>query len=222
MSKANAATARRVTADWAKAFDGFDVWRPLRLLRRVGPVLQGITLDRSTSGDAYYPTAHIHALTRPFPVVSLMLGQRLVSSSGVQEAIEFTRHAEKHLDASRRLAEQARLSLDDPPSVRDISAGLHDFALAQLELGYPPAVNEMEDSILIVAADGDELLADQGLQLARELAGKWPSSRLPPTWTGREEWIGFLADRAADLEGLRATVESQVALHNLTKVRESQ
>lgn len=55
---------RRVTKDWAVAFPGFAVWRPLHLLRRIGPAVQGICLDRSTSGDGYLPTAHVHALTK--------------------------------------------------------------------------------------------------------------------------------------------------------------
>ncbi|MFB6985758.1 hypothetical protein [Streptomyces sp. NPDC056304] len=221
MSKADATTAGRVTADWTKVFGGFDTWRPLRLLRRVGPVVQGVTLDRSTSGDAYYPTTHIHALTRPFPVISLTLGQRLVSNSGMQEAIRFARHAEDHLDASRRLAEQARLSLDAPPSVGDIVKELHAFAVAQYELDNPPALNEVEDSVLISSASGDKLLAEQGIQLARELVGKWPKSRIPLNWTSEEEWITSLTEKAANPEGLCAIVESQITLHKLAKIRQS-
>lgn len=56
------------TSDWAKAFPGFDVWQKLCLLRRVGPTLQGICLERTTSGDEYFATAHVHALTTDFPV----------------------------------------------------------------------------------------------------------------------------------------------------------
>lgn len=221
MSKTDTATARRVTADWAKVFSGFDAWRPLHLLRRIGPVLQGITLDRSTSGDAYFPTAHIHALTRPFPVVSLTLGQRLASDSGMQESIRFARHAVDHIDASRRLAEQARLSLGAPPSVGDIVKELHAFTVAQYELGNPPALNEVEDSVLISSASGDKRLAEQGLQLAQELVAKWPKSRLPLNWIGGEEWITSLAEKAASPEDLCAIVEGQVTLHKLTKVRKS-
>lgn len=221
MRRTDAATARQVTVDWARVFDGFDIWRPLQLLRRVGPVLQGITLDRSTLGDAYCPTAHVHALTRPFPVVSLTLGQRLASGSGMQEAIRFTDHAEDYLGAARRLAEQARLSLGAPPTVRDVVAELHAFAVAHHDMGSWPAVGEVEDSVLISSASGDKDLAEEGLQLARELVRKWPKHRLPLSWVSEEVWITSLSEKAANVEDLCATVESQVRFHKLAKVRQS-
>ncbi|MFD9502452.1 hypothetical protein [Streptomyces sp. NPDC060035] len=221
MMKTDAATAKQVTADWARVFDGFDIWRPLRLLRRVGPLVQGITLDRSTSGDAYFPTAHIHALTRPFPAVSLALGQRLASRSGMPEAIRFTDHAEDYLDAARRLAGQARLSLDVPPPVGDVVTELHAFAVAQHSMGSWPAVGEVEDSILISSASGDRDLAEEGLQLARDLVKKWPKHRLPLDWVGGKVWIASLSKKADNAEDLRAIVESQVRAHKLAKIRQS-
>lgn len=219
--KTDAATAKQVTADWARAFDGFDIWRPLRLLRRVGPLVQGITLDRSTSGDAYFPTVHIHALTRPFPVISLTLGQRLASSSEMQESIRFTDHAEAYLDAARRLAGQARLSVDAPPTVGEVVTELRASAIAQHGMGWPPAVGEVEDSILIPSASGDRDLAEEGLQLAQDLVKKWPKHRLPLDWVGEKAWITSLSMEADNVEGLRAIIESQVRAHKLAKIRQS-
>ncbi len=219
--KTDAATAKQVTADWARAFDGFDIWRPLWLLRRVGPLVQGITLDRSTSGDSYFPTAHIHALTRPFPFVSLTLGQRLASSSGMQESIRFADHAEDYLDAARRLAGQARLSLDAPPTVREVVTELRASAIAQHGRGWPPAVGEVEDSILVPSASGDRDLAGEGLQLARDLVKKWPKHRLPLDWIGEKAWLTSLSMEADNAEGLCAIIESQVKAHKLAKIRQS-
>lgn len=179
MSKVDVATVKRVTKDWASAYSEFVVWRPLRLLRRIGPVLQGVTLDRSTSGDAYFPTVHIHALTREFPVISLTVGQRLVTSSGVQEAVKFSRHVENYRDASRCLAEQAGLSLDVRPTIEDIVQELRAFAVSQQAQGSPPAVNEVEDSVLIPAANGSVGTVEESLQLARDLLDSWPKARLP-------------------------------------------
>ena len=221
MMKTDAATAKQITADWARVFDGFDIWRPLRLLRRVGPLLQGITLDRSTSGDAYFPTAHIHVLTRPFPVVSLTLGQRLASRSGMPETVRFSDHAEDYLGAARRLADQARLSLDVPPTVGDVVTELRAFAVAQHAMGSWPAVGEVEDSVLISSASGDRDLTEEGLQLARDLVKKWPKHRLPLDWVGEEAWITSLSKKADNAEDLRAVVESQVRAHRLAKVRQT-
>lgn len=220
MKNVDAATVKRVTKDWATLYAGFDVCRPMSLLRRVGPVLQGVMLDRSTSGDAYFPTVHIHALTREFPVISLVLGQRLVTSSGVQEAVAFSRHAERYSEAARRLAEQAHLSLDFPPTVEDIVRELRAFALSQQSQGGPPAVNEIEDSVLIPAAIGSVEVVEESLQLARELVGKWPKSRLPINWTSGGEWLEKLSVRARDVDSLQSVIGDQIIFHKLTKLRQ--
>ena len=221
MSKVDAVTVKRVTKDWANEYAGFDVWRPLRLIRRIGPVLQGITLDRSTSGDAYFPTAHIHALTRAFPVISLELGQRLATSSGVQEAVQFSRHTEDFPDASRRLAEQARLSLDARPTIEDVVLELRAFAISQQAQGNPPAVNEVEDSVLIPAANGSVGVAEESLQLAQDLLGDWLKTRLPLNWTSGDKWFEELVAKAGNAADLCETVDSQIAFHKLAKVREN-
>ncbi|MFD7883578.1 hypothetical protein ACFV3N_14205 [Streptomyces bauhiniae] len=220
MSKVDAATVKRVTKDWAALYPGFDVWRPLRLLRRIGPVLQGVTLDRSTLGAAYFPTVHIHALTREFPVVSLTLGQRLVTSSGVQEAVTFSRHVEDYSDAARRLAEQARLSLDLPPTVEDVVRELRAFAVSRQAQGGPPAVNEIEDSVLIPAASGSVDIAKESIQLAQELLVKWPKSRLPVNWTSGDEWLEGLSIKAGNVDSLHKIVDGQISFHKLAKVRQ--
>ena len=81
------AVARDLTRDWATLFPGFGVWRPLRLLRRLGPWVQGITLERTSAGDEYRPTAHVHALTRDFPTISLTLASPL-RTRGVADSDE--------------------------------------------------------------------------------------------------------------------------------------
>ncbi|MFJ9714128.1 hypothetical protein [Streptomyces sp. NPDC101234] len=220
MSKVDAATVKRVTKDWAALYQGFDVWRPLRLLRRIGPVLQGVTLDRSASGDAYFPTVHIHALTREFPVISLTLGQRLAASSGAQEAVKFFSHGEGYSDTARRLAEQARLSLDLPPTIEDVVRELRAFAVSQQAQGGPPAVNEVEDSVLIPAASGSVDTAMEGIQLAQELLGKWPKSRLPINWTSGDEWLEGLSAKVGNVDSLHAVVDGQITFHKLEKVRQ--
>lgn len=220
MSKAGSVSVKRVTADWVHVYNGFDVWRPLRLLRRIGPVVQGVTFDRTTSGDAYFPTAHIHALTRVFPVVSLTLGQRLLSPSGVQEAVKFAHHIDAYLEASRRLVEQSALSLTSAPTIGQIVAELHSFAMAQQERGNPPAVSELEDSIFIATVIGDMKLQDQGLQLASDLLPKWRAERLPPSFPGKETWLTGLRRKCEHPDELQVIVDAQVDFHGLGNIRQ--
>ena len=219
MTRLAAATAKRVTADWADVFPDFDVWKPLRLLRRIGPVIQGITLDRSTSGNEYFPTVHVHALTRDFPVVSLTLGQRLLGASGVQEGVSFAGHDADFASAAQRLESQSNLPLRAWPSIEEIVDAYRAFATVQQGKGHPPAVSEVEDSVLIPAADGSRDSVIASLRLARELVGVWPKSRLPLDWKGAEGWLEGLVKRSQDLAGLSATVDGQIALHKLSRIR---
>ncbi|GAA0378043.1 hypothetical protein GCM10009541_20660 [Micromonospora gifhornensis] len=219
MSKVDAVSTKRVTSDWGRAFPGFSQWRPLRLVRRVGPVVQGITLDVSTAGDSYFPTAHVHALTREFPVVTMTMSHRLQGSSGVQESIRFAQHDEVCQDAFRRISVQSPLSLGDPPSIEEIVGEYHRFARAQAEDGLPPAVIEVEDSILIPAVVGRLDLTERGFSLAEELSAIWPTSRLPLSWAGRDGWLQGLRRVAGDAKTLQLIVDGQIGKHKLAKVK---
>lgn len=220
MTKPGSPTPRRVTSDWAAALPAFDAWKPLHLLRRIGPVVQGICLDRTTSDDGYTPTAHVHALTREFPVISLTLGQRLESSSGQPESVLFVNHESEYPAAIEALREQSILSLnEEPPSLEQVVRAYYSAVSARYEKGLPPAVAEMEDGILVAAAFGRADLLQDGLALAGELTGLWPKSRLPLNWPGAMEWLAGLRAKAADPGALSATVEHQIAQHKLAKIR---
>ncbi|MDX2642379.1 hypothetical protein PV341_02130 [Streptomyces sp. PA03-1a] len=220
MTKPGAPTPRRVTADWAAALPGFDAWKPLHLLRRIGPVVQGVCLDRTTSGNAYIPTAHVHALTRDFPVISLMLGQRLEGASGQPERVLFGNHDGEYPAAVDALREQSLLSLsEEPPSLEQVVRAYLSAASASHDKGLPPAVLEVEDSVLIAAAAGLADLLQGGLALAGELAGLWSKFRLPLNWPGTAAWLEGLRAKATDPVALSTTVHHQVTQHKLARVR---
>lgn len=220
MTTSGAPTPGRVTKEWVAEFPGFDTWKSLRLLRRIGPVVQGICLDRTTGGDGYLPTAHVHALTREFPVVSLMLGQRLARPSGTPDPVLFARHERDFAHAASALREQSRLPLDEVPSIDAIVREYHAEARGRLGKGHGAAVLEMEDSVLVAAAAGRDDLAGEGLLLARELTAAWPKSAMPFDWPGAEAWLDGLTARAGDRGSLLSVVRGQVAEHKLGKVRD--
>jgi hypothetical protein len=206
------ANAKAITADWLAAFPLFDVYKPLWLMRRIGPVLQGIVLDKTRSNDEYIPTSHVHALTRDFPVISLMLGQRA-------DRISVSHHGRDYTVVASKLREKSVLSLDVAPTIDEIIHAYQAFAVAQREKGFPPAVPEMEDSVLVSAAAGRADLLDSCLGLAIELAAVWPKSRLPLDWTSSEDWLDGLRTKIADPSQLRSTIDDQVVKHKLGKIR---
>lgn len=214
MTALNASSAKRITADWVSVFPDFDVYRPLWLMRRMGPVVQGIILDRTRSGDEYVPTSHVHALTHDFPTISLMLNQR-------SDRVKVIHHERDYLSAAAKLRDQSVLSLADSSTIDAIIAAYHSVAITQQQKGYPPAVQEMEDSILISAATDRLELLHASLALASELATVWPKSRLPLDWSGAEEWLGGLQEKAADRRQLESLVNDQINKHKLGSVRAS-
>lgn len=106
---------KSITNDWHNEFPNLSVYKPRHLLRRVGPLLIGVCLDRDSSAEKYKPCFHVHFLGKEFPVVSLTLCSQLKAKSGGPECVEVRFHEEKFLDAARRLKEQSPLPLDDSP-----------------------------------------------------------------------------------------------------------
>jgi hypothetical protein len=68
-----AAARKRITEDWKNAFPNLGVYKPMWLMKRNGPLLMGICLDRTRSNDVYIPKFHVHDLISTFPGISLML-----------------------------------------------------------------------------------------------------------------------------------------------------
>lgn len=212
--------ARRITADWAALFPEFTVWKPLRLLRRIGPVLQGIALERSTSGERYYPTAHVHALTRDFPVVSLSLAHYLHQPVVAKEAVDVGRHADTFRAAAGRMEERSPLPLRRRPDIAEIVLAYRAAAVAaQRGSRIPVGIPELEDMVLVAAAAGERALAEESLDRVRQIADGWSKYEAPMGWADTREWLARLEERAGDPAGLAATVEEQIVQHGLAKMR---
>src|SRR5689334_13255395 len=79
MKKLTAQLVRQITRDWNDLFPQMAVFRPMWLMRRIGPLVQGIVLERSSGGTQYRPILHVHDLSHPFPTVSLSMSQLLRS-----------------------------------------------------------------------------------------------------------------------------------------------
>ncbi|MBZ6476318.1 hypothetical protein [Streptomyces griseocarneus] len=117
-----------------------------------------------------------------------------------------------------RLTEQSVLSLVEPPTLEEIVGNYHSVALERQSQGIPPAVVEVEDSVLLSAAAARVDLVESGLRLAEALVALWPKDRLPLDWPGASVWLDSLSARAEDVESLSAVVEGQLAKHKLSKV----
>lgn len=186
----------QATREWARALPAFQVWRSGRLLRRIGPVLQGVTLDGT--GDRYYPTAHVHALVTDFPVVSLTLAHRLTNGS-----IPADSGARTISDVARELADESPLPLHEVPSLAQIVEVYRRSAPGNT----PSHVPEL---VMLSTFVSQEFLEEQ-LKFVEEQSAGW--STLPAVfhtahaWRAeRERWLGRLVVEARDLHELEGRV----------------
>lgn len=143
---------KRVTDDWQRHLQSLAVYRPRHLLRRVGPMLIGVCLDRDSGGENYKPCFHVHFLGRPFPVVSLTLCSQLLAKSGGPDYIEVRFHEVRYEEAIRRLVEQAPLPVEGPITIPQV---LHAYSqYAETPIGQRQAADLFGDCILLLAYFG--------------------------------------------------------------------
>lgn len=174
MMTLTASLKRAITDDWKSCFEGLGVYKPMWLGRRVGPFFQGVCLERSSGGTSYNPTSHIHCLCRDFPVVSLTLGQRLLSPrSGTQERILVQFHETHFEDAARRLAAASLLSLVDPWSLSDLISAVQTYeTLGRPDSKYP--IFPLEDIVMAAAWLGEYDQALSAVAEYEETTAQWP------------------------------------------------
>ena len=91
------------------------------LLRRVGPLVSGICLERDSGNDAYRPTCHVHNLAKESATVSLSLADPLRTvKTGVPQTIKAAFHQQWFPDAAARLQRQAQIPLGGPIHLEDL------------------------------------------------------------------------------------------------------
>ena len=180
------------------------IYKPLHLLRRAGPLLIGIVLERDSSNLSYRPTFHVHSLTSDFSEVSLTMSQALSTvRTNAPETIDVVRHDAKHREAAERLSKQAALPLSGDLLLSTVVAAYQAY-LRRPTTHYQPEL--YEDIALISAWLGEAEQASRVIEEATCAIGSWPENILEAIG-GLEEWIAALRDRASRPDEVRADVE---------------
>lgn len=121
--KLTSSVKAQITNDWVSLFPSLGVYKPMWLLRRVGPLVAGICLDRDSSNDAYRPTFHVHSLAQPSPTVTLTLAEPLLTAkTGAPETIRAASHKERYAEAAGRFQEQMPIALSAATGLDDVLA----------------------------------------------------------------------------------------------------
>ena len=180
----------------------------------MGPLLQGVCLDRDPSNSAYLPTLHTHNLCKPFPVIALDLGQPLLADGGRGvERISIVNHSEKYVAAAKKLVASSYLPTSGGISVRLLESVVDLYQKSgRPDASYP--ISLLEDVVMCYAWLG---LRDDAVTLCDKYVGstkKWPEHVFFRDG-GRESWTGKLLSYANSGEQLRKTSADQMVFHKL-------
>jgi hypothetical protein len=206
MVKLTPALRRQITADWHELFPQLGVYREMWLARRVGPLVHGIVLDTDSTRAFYWPITHVHNLCRPFPVVSLILNQGLLSkATRAKDTIAVQFHQDHYHDAAERLTQASLLPLTGNLATAQVveAHGIHRLTLSEK---YP--IRLLEDGILLCAwADQTAKAAALLDEYVREIR-KWPPHVMARDG-GLEAWEERMRESLRNPSVLRATAEAQ-------------
>lgn len=216
---------RQITEDWAPFFPGLGVYKPMRLLRRVGPLLIGVGLDRGAEADAYYPKFYTQCLTSDFsdrilPSLCVKLQRTLCTMTdgqvfGTTDFIRLKRHHRRYEVAAGRMKELALLPLSGGLTCRQVIAAYKaGLSRSIFYLG----IRERREMTEIAACAGDHRLAVALFEEAGRMVERLPP-RLPKNMESLckgeppvtpAEWLAALAHRIANPEELRAKVVRRI------------
>jgi hypothetical protein len=188
------------------------VYEQLHLLRRCGPLLVGLCLDRSSAPDIYTPTFHVHCLLREFPTVSLTLFLRIQSANGCDDYVKLISHVKRLEEHVARMKKLAPLPLEGDVALRQYERAVRNW-LKYIQSPYWPDL--LEDRILIRAWLGAEY--ETTLDEAASEISSWPShvlAKMDPL----DVWYQRIKARAEDRAGLQRTLESEIEKHRVSKL----
>jgi hypothetical protein len=183
-------------------------------LRRVGPILQGVVLERFTDQRAYQPATFVHFLGRRWPTISLSLMRELRARNGASKRLRSPWRENEHQEAALKLAEQSALPLVALPTIEEIVDAYREWVERNVKPDWPFGRPALEDLVLVPATVGRDDLAKSGLELAANLAEAWPAEQLPHG----DRWLEQLEAAAADQLALQRTVLDEIERHGLGSI----
>jgi len=160
----NRSVEKQITEDWQREIPSLGIYAARRLLRRVGPLLVGICLERDSSGNKYKPMFHVHCLGAEAPTVFLTLFTQLRSDrSGGPDLVQVRFHEKKYKEAAARMARQSLLPLEGDLLLEQVIEAYQTYLSSPLGRAYP--VSLYRDMIILSAwgdcqADALKLLAE--------------------------------------------------------------
>jgi hypothetical protein len=215
--KLTRAAETQITSDWQQQLPSMGVYKPRWLLRRVGPLLLGIILERDSVGDVYKPTFHVHFLGRAHEGVVLMLASQMRNErSGGPSFVDLRWHNENYREAADRMARQAPLALAGDLQVDQV-LNVYQLFLAT-PLGQRMKAHLYADMILLSAWAGR---ASTARTLFDEALKTMTNAREYQHVGGRAQFESDMRSAIDQPDTIRATIQGQIEALGVADLPES-
>lgn len=213
ISKLSTAVEKRITNDWASCFPDVCVYEPMHLLRRVGPLLIGVALERDSGNDCYLPTFHVHNLANGFGHITLTLAHPLrTNRTHAPETIPVRWHEERYREAASRLSSQIPLPLSGDVTLKQVLGAYENY----IDEGrYEDLL--FEDMALICSWAGEEAEAELIVAEARLAIERWPVA-VRQDLGNLDDWEYGLLQRVRDTDSVRTTMQSEIVALQLGRI----
>jgi hypothetical protein len=215
--KLTAEIKNQIAQDWLDKFPELGIYKPMWLLRRVGPLLVGICLNRDSGNDAYTPIFHVHNLGKSFPTVSLTLYDPLLTmKSKVPQVIKVAFHADHINEAANRMKEQLLIPLSGSVALDDVLSAYCNYM--ERPMGQYPLLLFEDILVLLLWCGRSKDAVEQFAEFSQRVA-KWsPMLNVLQNAGGFNVWQDKCRSWIADPAQIRRTVNEQIGFHKLSKV----
>ncbi len=203
---------RRIARDWLSVLNGFIQYKPMHFVRRNGPFLCGILLERHSGNLDYEPVFHVHNLMVDFPVVSLGSATYLLNPKGTKDSITLYQHSEYFNLYVERFKEQTPLLQENTVSCKNLIS--HFQNVIHTSNGYP--ADSLQDWVLALFWCGEMEEAEKAIAESKKIISQWPEGT-KSRFGGEDGWEQQIR-RLMNKKMLEDTVKKQLENFKLTGI----
>lgn len=188
------------TKDWLTVFPEFGKYKPMWLMRRIGPIVMGICLDHMSIG-AYRCRFHVFNLASNQDSIDMEPGQYLRTIlTGAEDVIYYHQHEKVWLEAAQRFRTQITLPLGGPIT----------FTVALEHYSGRRELKALSDRIAIASWCGHHDRAFLLLEDALEKIDRWPRHQMENLKRYRQFDLEAWSEEQSKIVGSQALAREMV------------
>jgi hypothetical protein len=215
MKKLTKSIRKSITLDWLSYFPFLGEYKPMQIIRVVGPLAVGLCLNEDSTQSKYLPTFFIHFLFKPFPVISLAVNEVLRTDfRGVPEKISVDNHAEAIKNSAIRMEKLIPFDFSAEIKVEDMANYLWGYSRTAPVVNIPPV---LEGLLLLSHWSNNKILIEDYTNKIKQRVSEMPDSVKDAIYSSS---LGLALDGSHEInfQELRATVLAQMEYHKLSSL----